>query len=472
MALNANMVWEVRTTGADTNGGAFKTGASGTDWSQQDGTQYAVTDGVTAGTTTITSATANFGTDVVGNLIYVTGGTGSITADWYEITVRTNSTTITVDRSTGLSVGTGATLNIGGALKSPAIPAGKVTTGNDVWIKAGTYSITSASTNVANGCVSAAVGGTSGTNIARWEGYNATRGDKGTSPLLQASGISGATLFAITTAPTAICVDNIAVDGATLGTMTGFSFDSSRSSAIRCTAKNCTVNGMIHPGNSSEFWFYRCTATGCSGTSGFNSGGAGDDFLFCESYGNTCVGFVLGATSASVVFCIASGNTGANIHGFSITSRNGTFTNCIAYGNGAHGFFVNGANGAVVFTNCLGVNNNLTTAGYNFKAGGVTQGAELFNCGGYNTSTGNVDPNLPNNTSFITLTGDPFTNSGTGDFSLNNTASQGAACRAAGYPGLMPRGTSTGYHDIGAVQHADPAGSGGTLSLVGGGLVF
>ena len=91
MALAAACVWEVRTTGASTNGGGFKTGASGTDWSQQATAQYAVADGVTNGTTTITSATANFGTDVVGNLIYVSGGTGSITADWYEITATTSS---------------------------------------------------------------------------------------------------------------------------------------------------------------------------------------------------------------------------------------------------------------------------------------------------------------------------------------------------------------------------------------------
>ena len=64
MALSANTVLEVRNGGSDTNGGGFVTGAAGTDWSQQDAAQYSVTDGVTAGTTTITSATANFGTDV------------------------------------------------------------------------------------------------------------------------------------------------------------------------------------------------------------------------------------------------------------------------------------------------------------------------------------------------------------------------------------------------------------------------
>ena len=58
----------------------FVTGASGTDHTLQDAAQYSVTDGVTNGTTTITSATANFGTDVVGNLMYVHGGTGIVAA--------------------------------------------------------------------------------------------------------------------------------------------------------------------------------------------------------------------------------------------------------------------------------------------------------------------------------------------------------------------------------------------------------
>lgn len=150
MALNAAIVWEVRTTGADTNGGGFKTGATGTDWSQQNAAQYAVTDGVTAGTTTITSITANFGTDVVGNVIYVAGGTGSVAAGWYEIISRTNSTTIVVDRSTGLTAGTGVTLNIGGALASPGQASALGVDGNKYYIKAGTYTITSSITD--SGC--------------------------------------------------------------------------------------------------------------------------------------------------------------------------------------------------------------------------------------------------------------------------------------------------------------------------------
>jgi hypothetical protein len=59
------------------------------------------------------------------------------------------------------------------------------------------------------------------------------------------------------------------------------------------------------------------------------------------------------------------------------------------------------------------------------------------------------------NSNFVTLTGDPFVNAAGGNFALNNTVGAGADCRAAGIPGAFPGGTTTGYLDIGAVQHRD-----------------
>jgi hypothetical protein len=43
MALSSATVLEVRTTGVDTNGGGFVTGATGTDFSQQNAAQYSGT---------------------------------------------------------------------------------------------------------------------------------------------------------------------------------------------------------------------------------------------------------------------------------------------------------------------------------------------------------------------------------------------------------------------------------------------
>ena len=230
MALSGSGVWEVRTAGSDTNGGGFKRGAAGTDYSQQDakntaGNNISTADAVANGTTTITSATASFTAAIVGNFVYFTGGTGAIAAQWREVTVFTNATTITIDVL--IAASTGMTLNIGGALATPGRAGGNKIANQDVYIKAGTYSITSASANVVNGCVSDTTGGSATSDCSRWEGYQTTRGDKGTPPVLQASGISGATLFAASVTMTV--VDNITVDGATLGTMSGLTMSGTTS---------------------------------------------------------------------------------------------------------------------------------------------------------------------------------------------------------------------------------------------------
>src|ERR1041385_4429179 len=113
MSISALTVWEVRpTNGANTNGGGFVSGAAGTDYSQQNakntvGNNISTTDAVANGTTTITSATASFTSAIVGNIIYLQGGSGSLTAGWYQVTTFTNSTTIVVDRT--VASGTGIT---------------------------------------------------------------------------------------------------------------------------------------------------------------------------------------------------------------------------------------------------------------------------------------------------------------------------------------------------------------------------
>lgn len=71
-----------------------------------------VTDAVTNGTTTITSATAAFVASDVGRYIWVEGGTGTITGAYYTVVTVTNATTIVVNTATGLTTGTGATLTV------------------------------------------------------------------------------------------------------------------------------------------------------------------------------------------------------------------------------------------------------------------------------------------------------------------------------------------------------------------------
>lgn len=439
MALSANTVIEVRFTGADTNGGGFVTGASGTDWSQQDAAQYFVTDGVTAGTTTITSATANFGTDVVGNLIYVQGGTGSITAGWYEITARASATSITVDRSTGLTAGTGVTLKIGGALASPGMASAIAIVANmKVFIKynASAYIITSATVSISGGCVSLKEG-------VRWAGYDTTR-DLMVWPVQNRptirlnAGVTAANMFN-GSAVTVSMIEHFIIDGnsnttstcttayfcyyvkAMNGTTAGFNQGNGDGTAILCEATNCTTKPFF----------------------GFMI------LLFCVSHDNTLTTPAnVGAFNAFVITygCIAYGN---NTNGF---AQGLAVIGCVAYNNALYGFDVRNS-GFLSYINCIAENN----AQYGFGTSGSGT-FQMTSCATYNNTSGRSNVGAGKlwiDAVQITGSGSFFTNAAGADFTLNNTAGGGASARAAGFPTSFPVPAMNNYRDVGAVQHQD-----------------
>lgn len=456
MSLSAGIVYEIRNGGSDTNGGGFKTGASGTDWTQQTAAQYSVTDGVTNGTTTITSATANFGTDVVGNLVRVSGGTGSIAGNWYEIVSRTNSTTIVVDRSTGLTTGTGATLKIGGAFATPGVLSNVPTTGaNIAYLKysATTYDITTSTAGPAG----PAVLGTADNNIALI-GYDTTRTFTNTDtnrPTIKAT--VGSIVMVNTTNHDPVLCRNIICNGNSQTSVLGFSSNGQASiTCIRCRAVNCTSYGF----SSAEC--VNCEADTCgTGFSGLNSY-AGVNALMsgCWAHGCTSYGF----DSSNTTNCVASGCAVGFKVGYG-GSTGVTAAYCVAYGSTGDGFQCgsNAYNGSMI--NCISYNN----IGIGFNLGGRPRGSFLFNCAyGSNTggNTGNVDDATWQIYGAITLTADPFTNTAGNDFTLNKTAGGGAACRAAGFPGTQLALNTTGYPDIGAFQHQDPTVPGDPQSFV------
>lgn len=460
MSLSTAGVWEVRTTGDDTNGGGFKSGASGTDYSQQDakntvGNNISTTDAVANGTTTITSALGTFTSGIVGNFVYFQGGTGAIAAQWREVTVFTNATTITIDAI--IAASTGMTMNIGGALLSPSIAAATKVAGNDVWIKSGTYSITSASADVAGGRVLEDTGGVDQTNMSRWEGYQTTRGDRAARPILQVSGAIG-TFTVFTLGITYINIINIEVDGAAKTALRGFDTSQSYCRAILCKASNCTNSGFYYNNGNNVSW-WRCQATGCSTIAAFKADSTGILVLDCEATGNTIHGFSAHHSSA-YIRCISASNTGASTDGFAGSSVGDRFIDCVSYGNGRAGFDLAGNTGiGALLENCIAEGNG----GEGYRTDGVKQNAYLNRCAGYNNTSGNYNTSnllAVNVESFVAGTASFFVDAANGNFALNTTSGGGASARAAGYPGLMPRGLSTGYHDIGPIQHADPGGGG------------
>jgi hypothetical protein len=411
MALSGNTVFEVQTGGSDTNGGGFVTGASGTDWSQQASAQYSFADGQSFGTTNFDSATANFGTDVVGNLIRINGGTGSITADWYQIVSRTSATRIVLDRSTGLTTGTGATFKIGGALATPGMLGHATLLGSNVaqqkaWIKSGTYTLTSSTDNISGGLLN--IGGFAVGVVI--EGYQTTRGDRAARPVISAGSLTG--------------LSNGMIRGA--GSRT------TKVVNLECDANNGTNNNAFGAGPL----FYRCLARNAPAGSNGN-GFAGGAALRCTAI-NCNIGFGGGMQA---IFCLAdtcivgfSGGgcfigsiaKGCTTRGFE--ASNSRMTNCVAY-SCADGYdWTAQLGGPATSTNCISYGNS----GFGFRSSANVGGHFLFNCASGGNTSGNFSSCTEEGS--ITLTADPFTNAAGGDFSLNSAAGGGALLKGAGLP--------------------------------------
>lgn len=449
MSISAATVWELRAGGSDTNGGGYVAGGGGTDWSQQNSPQYSVTDAVTAGTTTITSATAAFGADVVGNLLYIAGGTGSITAGWYQIISRTNSTTIVVDRSTGLTTGTGATLHIGGALATWQTLINNLQAGNSAWVK-GSFTVTAALSIVnfqaTTGCVIT--------------GYGTSRGDAGQATLTTAtnsidlvdiSNSYGLVFRQITFSSTAgtrgegvysttgsnnsagIAFDTCIFDGLKHGVLgdynTGFMYVSLW--LRNCEVKNCTQAGVRNSGYTAMFGCYVHSngTDGLQHESGGTAGGLVLDRCIFKSNGNMGVlmtssdtPIASGSGAATVKNCVFSDNAVAGFQRDGNTYALLHFENNISYANGTYGI-------QIVSTPCMVI------GGYN------AYGANTTAAYGGNAVAQPGD---------VTLSVDPFVNRSSGNFALNATTGGGAACSSAGFPGALLAG-GTGYESIGAL---------------------
>jgi len=150
MAYTSYTIWEVRTTGSDTNGGAFVNGGSGSDYSQQNSPQYSGTDLEINSSNNLQVKSTTAGSPIaadVGNMIMISNGL-SWTLGWYQI-VSQDGTWWTLDRTPGAAGLTGAHFAVGGALASPGVAwavARNNYTGShyrgEVWIQDGTYGIT------------------------------------------------------------------------------------------------------------------------------------------------------------------------------------------------------------------------------------------------------------------------------------------------------------------------------------------
>lgn len=446
MAISASTVFEVRpTNGADTSGGGFVTGASGTDRSQQNAAQITYTDLVIGATTTeLTSAAFPFSAAEVGNIIQITGGTG-FTVGFYQV-VSVSVITATMDRSVGTGASTGGTGALGGALKTLDKADTAWAAGNKVYIKNEAWN------------EQATLTGTAGTsaNPIRIIGYNAARDDNPTGanrPVCDRASAAG--------------------DGLTLN-MNGLVFENLIFKSSAGDAVSAVTN------TNRDVTFVNCRLTG-NGGDGFNDGGLrGHMLLFirCEIDANTSDGVENDANTDSCAIFVGcyvhnNGATGATLgsgsaawsvfesnagHGFKVAVSGGLagahtlVVNCVAYGNtgaSTDGINMTGANRRECVWNTILKDNGNGGLDYGASNNYASRASDYNDFHGNTTAA--VQSGVVNDHDVTTDPG--FTDAPNGDFSI------GTALKAIGFPGLLAGGLSTGYVDIGAIQRQEGSGT-------------
>ncbi len=463
MAFAATVTWDVRTTGSDSNGGGFDpiSGTPGTNYSVQDSPQITYTDLVIDGTTNTkcTSAGNPFTSAHVGNVINITSGTG-FTVQRVQVMSVTGSAA-TVDKSLGTLSSTGGNGKLGGGLQTIATANGLCVAGNSVYIKSGTYTLTTA--------VAISV------TTFFWSGYQTTHGDNGTRPLITTS--TNSTILVTTSASTGVqSFTNISFSN-TAGTRAAMLQQVTQHAAgSTWVLSGCIIDGFtkaLDSSNNGAAWdvgfitldgceVKNCTASGVDCTSSATVSLV--SINGCYFHGNAAN---ISTDTAGVFIAINSIFSGTTGDGIGPSTPYVFICGCTSYGN-SNGIALSGTvTGEMFLMNNICYGN--TTRGITSSSAGnnTAYGALVSKCNAYGGNGTNLN-NWTGSTGDVVLSANPFTNSAGGDFSLNNTAGGGAACRGAGYIGAFPGGTSTGAPDIGAVQQSTSGGgSGGNSGFSG-----
>lgn len=466
MALSANTAWEIRpTNGNDTNGGGFVAGATGTDYSQQNakntvGNNISTTDAAANGTTTITSATASFTSAIVGNIIFLSGGTGAITAQWRQVTAFTNSTTITIDAT--IAASTGMTMNIGGALQTLSKASAIYVASNKIFFKAEATQQISAGITFATG-----VNASNTAPPSRIIGYTTTRADagRGTIQLITNSGLTAITLSGI-----ANYLENFVIDCNSLATSTGITASGSESAVINCKVMNFKTRGISCAQTGAKAISCEVTGGVAGATNAITLNSGATEAAWCWIHDNACPGIQMNADGDAVISCLITNNSGASSDGVQLNSIGGSVIHCTIYGNGSDGIHATSTGG---FGN-VNIRGNIlaNNAGYGLNSSAGWAARPAFDGNAYFSNTSgtrnNVDDTITNaidgvasytNVFDVVLVGSsPFTNAAGGDWTLNNSAGAGALLRGTFANSFIPGAGLRSYEDFGAYQHQDSGG--------------
>lgn len=457
MGVAAAAVFDTKATGtgvSDNNGGFFVTGASGTDYSQQNSPQYALTGLASSGSgNTVLSAAAS--TDMVGNGANAVSGT-NVNPGIYQVISVVAGVSITFStNAAGQSIASGVVaslvLNIGGRLLTVGKAQGALSMGNIVYLN-GTFTVT----------VEIAISTSVGAGFVTYIGYSSTRTDLGQATIQTSTNsvdiinCSGATnllfknITLIVTAGTpGSCINARTSDGARFrlinclinggafgirGNRSGADFGIKGLSLELTEVKNAVSHGVVN--TFVTFMDYSFL---------HDNGGAG----FCQDQGSSWsysykTVFYKNATGGVIV---GDSNNDAHV-------QNHSYYECVFSTNTGPGINGAGSGGPVIRAhNCIFDRN--TTYGVDLGTAAGTSWSVFYNCAFYSNTTAqrrtNADAHAPIND--ITLTADPYVTVGT-NFALNNTTGGGAACKAVGMLGVVSWGT--GYGNVGVFDPAAP----------------
>lgn len=432
MPLPATAVIEVRTDGADTNGGGFDPAiaSAGTDRSQQAAAHA-------SGTNLVVDASTN--TDVapdgytptaadIGNYLQIAVGTGW-TAGFYRIdSIQSGKWRL---HASPAAVGvTGGTWALGGALATLTKAAAVVVAGNTVHAKGGPFPETLTPTT----------SGTAALPIT-WIGYGSTRGD-GQRVVIQGGGVRAYNLDLGANSVNYNDFYNLDLTGSTSACI-GVVNANGNAVFANCAFRTRDPNLSVGYGYGSNFALIGCLIDGrhlgnvfpCYAIQGceFINGGRISTTQYAPGVGHL-VGNLFRGEGVSATAIDVPINTGC-----------GAIVDNVFRGYTSHALNL-GADPPIVAGNLF-----ISNGGYGIRYTGAGRIRVLGNAY-YGNTSGQRSGNFVIGAPEITLTADPHVSAT--DLSLNDLAGGGLALRGASYPTTFPAGLTANGRDVGPVQHA------------------
>lgn len=481
MAIASNTIWECATTGLATNGGGFVPGSGGTDYSLQDLPVLALTDVAIASNvaTNITSAIGGFTAAMVGNIVYLTGGSGgTLATQRRQITAFVDANTLTLDQAPAPTAAmTGVTARIGGALSGPwdvcssAAGSSDAVAGNTIMVREGTYNRTAiwgckniGATLLLPVKIVGYPTGQRNPNIITLSNRPEFVMTANSTGLFSANNCTNFAIYNIVFRSTAsVKASGISNSGSGsslqlvacrfTGFSTGLAGGTSSSAQLNarlyfCEVDSCTSSG-IFSGQSSGGWTIERSYIHDNSGDGFGTGGSAVGHVIRGSLivdnGGMGVGGGSGTTSVSgyhIFDCIIANNTTGQVK-FSINAAPSSIGGSIVIAN------------SILWGGDYCVMNPIPAfdgANILLETGVYYGGAAIANLLNWSIDS-----------TWVNLTNDPFVDAANGDYSLNTVAGGGLLCRA-GIPTPAFLGPMAINDVPGPIENAYAAPSGGQAS--------